>query len=73
MKIVVWILANGATLLGLLQALLKVVKELVTGVVNIISLFLPLEVAEDMVKSLRAFLNTADDFIENIKKFFLKK
>jgi hypothetical protein len=73
MKIVVWILANGATLLGLLQALLKVVKELVTGVVNIISLFLPLEVANDMVKSLRAFLNTADDFIENIKKFFLKK
>lgn len=66
-KIISWVMLNGATLLGVLQAIIKAIKELVTGVVNLLSLFLTDEAAEASVTTLRGLLNKVDGWIENIK------
>lgn len=71
-KIVTWILANGATLIGVLQALVKAVKELVTGVVNLLSLFLSKDAADASVRTIRGILNKIDEGLEWIKGFLLK-
>ena len=67
-KIIQWIMANWATLLGVLQAIIKAIKELLTGVVNLLSLFMPAAVAENMVKTVRSAMNVIDTVIENLKK-----
>jgi len=66
-KIFGWIMLNGATLLGCLQVIVKAIKELLTGVVNLISLFMPAEVAENAVMVVRNILNKIDEWIEIIK------
>jgi phage-related protein len=71
-KVITWVMLNGATLLGCLQAVVKAVKELLTGVVNLISLFIPAEKAEAAVKAVRGFLNKVDEVIESIKDFLVK-
>jgi len=72
LKVITWIMANGATLLGLLQAIVKAVKELLTGVVNLISLFMPQETANKAVEAVRGVLNAIDDVIEKIKGYLIK-
>ena len=71
-KIVTWVMANGATLLGLVQAVIKALKELLTGVVNLISLFLPQATANKAVKVVREALNKVDAIIEQIKGYLIK-
>jgi hypothetical protein len=72
-KIITWILANGATLLGCLQAVIKAIKELLTGVVNLLSLFIPQIIANKIVTAVRNVLNLIDDGIEKIKGYFVPK
>jgi phage-related protein len=72
LKVITWIMANGATLLGLLQAIVKAVKELLTGVVNLISLILPQSTANKAVEAVRGVLNMIDEVIEKIKGYLLK-
>ena len=72
LKIGTWIMANGATLLGCLQAVIKAVKELLTGVVNLLSLFMPQAATAKAVEKVRAALNAIDDVIEKIKNHLLK-
>ena len=67
MKIISWVMVNGATFLGLLQSIVKIVKELLTGVVNLLSLFLTQEQAEKVVKAVRSAVNVVDDVLEKIK------
>jgi phage-related protein len=71
MKIIKWLLANGATVLGVLQAIVKMIKELVTGVVNVLSIFMPLETAEKLVETLRGLINKVDSILEWIKEKLL--
>ena len=71
-KIISWVLVNGATLLGCLQAIIKAIKELVTGVVNLLSIFMTAEAAEVSVKTLRGLLNKVDEAIEKVKGFLIK-
>ena len=71
-KVITWVMLNGATLLGCLQAVVKAVKELLTGLVNLVSLFIPAEKAEAAVKVVRAALNKVDEVIESIKDFLIK-
>ena len=71
-KVITWVLLNGATILGVLQALVKAVKELVTGVVNLLSLFVTVEAAEAMVKTVRGALNKVDSVLESIKGFLVR-
>ena len=71
MKVITWVMVNGATLIAALQVITKAVKELLTGVVNVISLFLSAEQAERAVKAVRAIINTVDDVLEKIKGLWL--
>lgn len=71
-KIITWILANGATLIGSLQAIVKALKELLTGIVNLISLFMSKEAAEKAVALVRGIMNKVDDILEKVKGYFLK-
>lgn len=71
-KIISWVLLNGATLLGCLQAVIKAMKELLTGIVNLISIFLPSFASKKVVETVRNFMNSIDDFIEKIKTNFIK-
>lgn len=71
-KIITWVMLNGATLLGCLQAVVKAVKELLTGVVNLISIFLPDAGSKKLVEVVREALNKIDDVIESIKDFLIK-
>jgi len=72
MKIITWILANGATLLGCLQAVIKAIKELLTGVINLLSLFIPTVTAQKWVEATRNFMNKIDEGIEFLKKYLIK-
>ena len=73
MHILRWVLANGATLLGLVQAIIKALKELLTGVVNLLSLFMPQDIANKLVAVVRTILNNIDDIIEKIKQYLVPK
>lgn len=72
LKIWTWILANGATLLGCIQALVKAIKELLTGVINLISLFVPDILAQKWVDAVRNALNVVDGWIEAVKGYLVK-
>lgn len=72
-KILAWLLVNGATVLGLLQAIVKAMKELLTGVINLLSLFIPSVAAQQIVKMVRDALNKVDEVIEMMKGYFLPK
>lgn len=72
LKIITWVMANGATLLGCLQAVVKALKELLTGVVNLLSLFMPAAATAKVVDAVRGALNLVDGAIENIKQYLIK-
>ena len=72
LKFISWIMANGATLIGCVQAIVKAIKELLTGVVNLLSLFMTADQAEFMVKTVRSAMNIVDDFLEKIKGYLIK-
>lgn len=71
-KVATWIMANGATLLGLVQAIIKALKELLTGVVNLLSLIMPQAAAGKWVEAVRGAFNKVDDVIEQIKALLIK-
>ena len=71
-KIISWVLANGATLLGCIQAVIKAIKELLTGIVNLLSLFMPAATAEKAVAAVRAAMNFIDSLIEKLKGYLIK-
>jgi len=73
MKIISWILLNGATLCGILQAIIKALKELATGIVNLISLFIPNSKIPAVVEKVRDAFNVVDGIIENIKGYLIKE
>lgn len=72
-KVITWILANGATLIGLLQAVVKAIKELLTGVVNLLSLFMPQTTTNKAVEAVRGAVNKVDEILEVIKGYLIKK
>jgi phage-related protein len=70
-KIWTWILANGASVLGIIQAVIKAVKEILTAVVNLLSIFIPSDKIEQIVMAVRNILNKIDEWIEIIKEKLL--
>lgn len=70
-KIWTWILANGASVLGIIQAVIKAVKEILTAVVNLLSIFIPSDKIEQIVMTVRNILNKIDEWIEIIKEKLL--
>jgi len=70
-KILSWIMLNGASVLGIIQAVVKAVKEILTAVVNLLSIFIPSDKIEDVVMVIRNILNKIDEWIEIIKEKLL--
>ena len=71
-KILTWVRVNGATVLGLVQATLKAIKEILTGVINLLSLFISATSAQAFVVKVRDLVNAADTLVENWKFELLK-
>lgn len=67
-----WIQANLATIIGIVQGILKLIKELLTGIVNLFSIIIPTPVWVQTVKAVRDFVNSIDSLIEKIKAALLK-
>ena len=70
--LVKWIALNGASIIGMVQAVLKFVKELLTLVINILFPIIPDGKFEQIVLKVRDFVNKADAFIEKYKGYLLK-
>jgi hypothetical protein len=66
-KLLGWGKLNIASVLGFAQAVIKAVKEILTGVINLLSLFAPAKLAQLAVIKLRDFLNVLDAQIETLK------
>lgn len=71
-KIFTWLRANGASIIGAVQAVLKALKELLTAIVNLISLIMPAAAAQGMINGIRAVINVIDAGLEAIKKWLLR-
>lgn len=72
MAILMWLGKNLATILGVVQAVIKLVKELLTGVVNIFFPLFPDNGSfERTVITIRAFVDKADAFVQKIKEMVL--
>ena len=66
-KVVKWLMLNGAALLGILQGLVKVLKELLTLLVDIISIIGPVAWAQKLVDIIRGACNALDKVLEFFK------
>lgn len=66
-KIITWIGLNGASVLGMIQALLKCLKEVITAVINLLSLLAPTSKAKEFVLTVRAWIEKIDAVVEKIK------
>jgi hypothetical protein len=74
MKVVMWIALNGATLMGVLQGIVKVCKEICTGIINVLFPFFPDDGKfERTVLKVRDFFNTIDNWLDNVKSILLEK
>lgn len=72
-KLIIWLGANGASIIAALQVVLKLIKELLTAVINLVSIILPTETAQKIVDFLRACINMIDKGLEFIKKWLLQQ
>jgi len=70
-KILTWIKVNLASVLGMIQASIKAVKEVLTAVINLISIFIPAIAAQKIVLKIRGMLETLDGWIEKIKPYLV--
>jgi hypothetical protein len=73
MAIVKWILLNGVSILGMVQVVIKFVKELLTLVVNVLfPVFWVNEGSfEKTVLKVRAMVETLDGWVEKLKAAML--
>jgi hypothetical protein len=66
-KIGSWLALNGIATLGIIQGILKLLKELLTAILDLISLFLPQSAIQKIVDKVRGVINAIDRIIETIK------
>ena len=72
-KILTWLKVNIASILGIAQAVIKAIKELLTAVVNLLSIFFPSIAMQKLVVAIRDILNKIDEYIEKIKPYLIPK
>lgn len=71
-KITTWIALNGASVFGLVQAVLKFVKELLTLTINILFPIIPPSKFKDIVIKVRDVVNKIDEQVEKLKGKLIK-
>ena len=72
MKLLNWIPAFAAPLLGILEAVLKFLKELLTLIVTILFPIIPNEGFKKLVTVIRALVDKAYDLLSGWKENILK-
>lgn len=70
-KITDWIRLNLVSILGLIQSVIKVFKEIVTAIVNILFPLIPSLKFQSVVMKIREIINSVDEWIERIKLWIL--
>ena len=65
LSILTWLPRNIAGILGLIQAIIKAIKEILTILANLA--FIP----QNTIEKIRAVVNKIDEWVENIKGFLL--
>ena len=68
-KLIQWIPTNIMAILGIIQAVIKFVKEVCTLIVDILGPIIPGDSVEGVVTKVRAIFNTIDEWIEKLKDF----
>ena len=71
-KLIQWIALNGLSVLGMVQVVIKFVKELLTLVVNVLFPIIPDGKFEQVVLKVRAIVEKVDEWIEKGKAVLLK-
>lgn len=71
-KLLLWVAVNGASVLGIAQAVIKFAKELITALINLLSIVLPNSKAKDLVLKARELVEKVDAFVEKYKVYLIK-
>ncbi len=71
-KLLKWIPVNLLSVLGIIQAIVKLIKEIVTAIVNVLFPVIPSEQFKKVVETVRGIINSIDSVIEKIKEFLLQ-
>jgi hypothetical protein len=70
-KIWTWIKVNLASIIGITQAFIKMLKEILTAIVNFFSLIFPTVGSQKVVLWIRNTLELLDDWIEKAKPYLI--
>ena len=70
-KVITWIKMNFATVFGLAQAVIKALKEIATGLINLLSIFAFTASAEAIIVKVRGFFELLDTWLEIAKTWLL--
>lgn len=71
-KLIGWIAVNGLSILGMVQVVIKFVKEVLTLVVNILFPIIPDGKFEAIILSVRGWVEKIDGWVEKGKVWILK-
>lgn len=71
-KILKWLPVNLGGVIGVLQAIVKLLKEILTLIVDILFPIIPNAKFKVAIEALRKAINAIDAILEKIKGFFLK-
>ena len=66
-----WVCAFLAGNLGIIQAVIKFVKEVITLIIDILFPIMPIAVFQNVVLTVRNFINTIDEWIEKLKQYII--
>jgi hypothetical protein len=72
MKLVTWVMLNGVSILGIVQVIIKFVKEVLTLIVNVLFPIIPDGKFESVVLQVRGWVETVDGWVEKGKQALLK-
>ena len=72
LKLLLWLPKNLASILGIIQAVLKLIKEILTAVVNILYPLIPSAKFQKVVDTVRGIVNKVDEVVQRVKDFLLK-
>ena len=72
-KIIQWVMVFLAGNLGIIQAVLKFIKELITLIVDILFPIIPIAKFQAIVLAIRNGVNVVDGWVEKIKAWLIPK
>lgn len=71
-KLLKWIPLNVVSIIGIVQAVIKFLKEVLTAIVNILFPIIPSAKFQGVVLKVRQIVEVIDSWFEKIKGYLLK-